>query len=93
MICGVQGDFTRSLVNDPPKALWTRELKVCIVIQSACELCADTPPLVRWCLEYLYAVQAWHPYLHWYRYRRGPVDMHPIPLLVSIGLPSLFRHC
>ncbi|EIW60578.1 uncharacterized protein TRAVEDRAFT_19223 [Trametes versicolor FP-101664 SS1] len=27
MICGVQGDFTRSLVNDPPKTLWTRELK------------------------------------------------------------------
>jgi len=27
MICGVQGDFTRSLVNDPPRALWTRELK------------------------------------------------------------------
>lgn len=28
MICGVQGDFTRSLVNDPPATLWTRELKV-----------------------------------------------------------------
>ncbi|KAH9946290.1 uncharacterized protein BXZ73DRAFT_95794 [Epithele typhae] len=28
MICGVQGDFTRSLVNDPPPTLWTRELKV-----------------------------------------------------------------
>ena len=27
MICGVQGDFTRSLVNDPPPTLWTRELK------------------------------------------------------------------
>ncbi|KAK7043662.1 hypothetical protein VNI00_008273 [Paramarasmius palmivorus] len=27
MICGVQGDFTRSLVNDPPKTIWTRELK------------------------------------------------------------------
>ncbi|KAI0083990.1 hypothetical protein BDY19DRAFT_998077 [Irpex rosettiformis] len=27
MICGVQGDFTRSLVNDPPKYIWTRELK------------------------------------------------------------------
>ena len=23
------GDFTRSLVNDPPKYIWTRELKVC----------------------------------------------------------------
>ena len=28
LICGVQGDFTRSLVNDPPKTIWTRELKV-----------------------------------------------------------------
>ncbi|KAF8520833.1 hypothetical protein JB92DRAFT_2893781 [Gautieria morchelliformis] len=27
MICGVQGDFTRSLVNDPPRTLWTRQLK------------------------------------------------------------------
>ncbi|KUJ12179.1 uncharacterized protein LY89DRAFT_757888 [Mollisia scopiformis] len=27
MICGVQGDFTASLVADPPKAVWTRELK------------------------------------------------------------------
>ena len=24
------GDFTRSLVNDPPKYIWTRELKVCL---------------------------------------------------------------
>lgn len=29
LICGVQGDFTRSLVNDPPTHLWTRQLKVC----------------------------------------------------------------
>lgn len=27
MIAGVQGDFTRSLVENPPKTLWTRELK------------------------------------------------------------------
>ena len=27
MICGVQGDFTKTLVDDPPKAVWTRELK------------------------------------------------------------------
>ncbi|KAL5529069.1 hypothetical protein ACEPAG_5043 [Sanghuangporus baumii] len=27
LVCGVQGDFTRSLVNDPPATLWTRELK------------------------------------------------------------------
>jgi len=27
LIAGVQGDFTRSLVQNPPKTLWTRELK------------------------------------------------------------------
>ncbi|KAF8911468.1 hypothetical protein CPB84DRAFT_1671592 [Gymnopilus junonius] len=27
LICGVQGDFTRSLVEDPPTHLWTRQLK------------------------------------------------------------------
>ncbi|KAK0450670.1 hypothetical protein EV421DRAFT_1703900 [Armillaria borealis] len=27
MIAGVQGDFTRSLVNDPPRTLWTRQVK------------------------------------------------------------------
>ncbi|KAF8270492.1 hypothetical protein EI94DRAFT_1571427 [Lactarius quietus] len=27
LICGVQGDFTRKLVNDPPTHIWTRELK------------------------------------------------------------------
>ncbi|KAF8737706.1 hypothetical protein AX14_012476 [Amanita brunnescens Koide BX004] len=27
LIAGVQGDFTKSLVTDPPKTIWTRELK------------------------------------------------------------------
>ncbi|GAB1521115.1 hypothetical protein RhiTH_004206 [Rhizoctonia solani] len=27
MVCGVQGDFTRSLVNDMPTHIWTREVK------------------------------------------------------------------
>ncbi|KAF9526634.1 hypothetical protein CPB83DRAFT_769970 [Crepidotus variabilis] len=27
LICGVQGDFTRELVNNPPTHLWTRQLK------------------------------------------------------------------
>ncbi|KAI6039011.1 hypothetical protein EDC04DRAFT_1819498 [Pisolithus marmoratus] len=27
LICGVQGDFTKSLVDDPPRMIWTRELK------------------------------------------------------------------
>jgi hypothetical protein len=29
LIAGVQGDFTRGLVERPPKTVWTRELKVC----------------------------------------------------------------
>ncbi|KNZ74883.1 hypothetical protein J132_05882 [Termitomyces sp. J132] len=27
LICGVQGDFTRSLVENPPQRIWTRQLK------------------------------------------------------------------
>ncbi|KAF5665584.1 non-ribosomal peptide synthetase [Fusarium heterosporum] len=27
MVCGVQGDFTTRLLSDPPKTLWTRQLK------------------------------------------------------------------
>lgn len=34
MICGVQGDFTKSLVQTPPKTIWTRELKVRRLIAS-----------------------------------------------------------
>ena len=28
LICGVKGDFTRGLVQNPPTHLWTRQLKV-----------------------------------------------------------------
>ncbi|KAH9050945.1 hypothetical protein EDB83DRAFT_2507205 [Lactarius deliciosus] len=34
LICGVQGDFTRKLVHDPPTHLWTRQLKA----QRGCSL-------------------------------------------------------
>lgn len=27
MICGLQGDFTKDLITNPPKMVWTRELK------------------------------------------------------------------
>lgn len=27
LICGVQGDFTRALVDNPPRRVWTRQLK------------------------------------------------------------------
>jgi hypothetical protein len=35
LICGVQGDFTQSLVNDPPVHVWTRQLKVRVLSYSA----------------------------------------------------------
>ncbi|KAI0827884.1 hypothetical protein BC628DRAFT_1417997 [Trametes gibbosa] len=35
LICGVQGDFTRSLVNEPPTHLWTRQLKFAGVSHSS----------------------------------------------------------
>jgi hypothetical protein len=31
LVAGVQGDFTKSLVNDPPKYLWTRSIKFAAV--------------------------------------------------------------
>lgn len=33
MICGVQGDFTKNLVVNPPKTVWTRELKFGMSLQ------------------------------------------------------------
>ncbi|KAF5316939.1 hypothetical protein D9611_003994 [Ephemerocybe angulata] len=35
LICGVQGDFTKSLVEDPPTRIWTRELKFAGVSNSS----------------------------------------------------------
>ncbi|KAF5344054.1 hypothetical protein D9756_011520 [Leucocoprinus leucothites] len=35
LVAGVQGDFTKSLVQNPPKALWTRELKLAGVSNSS----------------------------------------------------------
>ncbi|KAJ6497716.1 hypothetical protein C8R45DRAFT_137153 [Mycena sanguinolenta] len=35
LICGVQGDFTQSLVDRPPSHLWTRELKFAGVSNSS----------------------------------------------------------
>ena len=40
MICGVQGDFTRGLVDDPPRTIWTRQLKFAGV--------SNTSTLYRW---------------------------------------------
>ncbi|KAI0629044.1 hypothetical protein C8Q77DRAFT_1237765 [Trametes polyzona] len=35
LICGVQGDFTRSLINEPPTHIWTRQLKFAGVSHSS----------------------------------------------------------
>lgn len=98
LICGVQGDFTRSLVNDPPRQIWTRELKVglhhyhdTLLIRShrsrllPFSHCVLLPQIigvvfqfshsrlsiiVRRCLEYFHALQAWYPDMHWYRLGR-----------------------
>ncbi|KAF8633334.1 hypothetical protein AX17_004506 [Amanita inopinata Kibby_2008] len=35
LICGVQGDFTRGLVENPPTYIWTRELKFAGVSHSS----------------------------------------------------------
>jgi hypothetical protein len=35
LICGVKGDFTRNLVLNPPTHLWTRQLKVRLVIMTS----------------------------------------------------------
>jgi hypothetical protein len=35
MVAGVQGDFTKDLVQNPPKTLWTRELKFAAVSNTS----------------------------------------------------------
>jgi hypothetical protein len=77
MICGVQGDFTRNLVADPPKTVWTRQLKFgthfslqrrvkSLTLNSRCRPCFSN-------------VQARHPHLHGNRHRRSALNMHPKP--------------
>ncbi|KAF7791249.1 hypothetical protein EIP86_002263 [Pleurotus ostreatoroseus] len=88
MICGVQGDFTRSLVNDPPRTLWTRELKVGVIYSTLAAAAYALHTVCR-CLEHVDPIQARHPYLHRYRPRSGPVYLHPIPILVSTSFDSV----
>ena len=40
------GDFTRSLVNDPPRTLWTRELKVGR-LRTVLRPCSESNPSAR----------------------------------------------
>ena len=83
------GDFTRSLVNDPPKTLWTRELKVgdsLFAQRRAVEHHALTSlPLVCRCFEHINVVQEGNPHLHWYGYRRSLVYVYPVAALVSVS--------
>lgn len=44
MICGVQGDFTKELVANPPKTVWTRELKFgTLILPSSLSSFTNTP--------------------------------------------------
>jgi hypothetical protein len=49
MICGVQGDFTKDLVADPPKTVWTRELKFGTFRPPPCESALRScPAFLKW---------------------------------------------
>ncbi len=79
MVCGVQGDFTRGLVEDPPKYLWTRELKV--RYQSggywARTLTFERAGIVFWCIQHFDALPPGHQGMHWYWYRGRVVHLPP----------------
>ncbi|CAE6420125.1 unnamed protein product [Rhizoctonia solani] len=57
MVCGVQGDFTRALVNDMPTHIWTREVKVSE--HNNHEVCRSR--------KYLNSLSSWNQnlYRHW----------------------------
>jgi len=48
LICGVKGDFTRKLVDNPPQYIWTRELKFpgishsAVIYKRGIEVCTGT---------------------------------------------------
>ncbi len=44
MIAGVQGDWTKALVNDPPTHLYTRQLKVRIILPRNYPACVSFSP-------------------------------------------------
>jgi len=43
LICGVQGDFTKSLVENPPTRIWTRELKVGVPLADESDCLLNVP--------------------------------------------------
>jgi len=84
LICGVQGDFTKSLVNDPPRRIWTRELKVMRPPGYSHDEVTHCFYAVRWCLEHIDPLQAWYPDLHWNGSWCCAFYLHSIATLVSL---------
>ena len=78
LICGVQGDFTRSLVNNPPTHVWTRQLKVSGLISSKMTF-ADPLFIVAVCgsIAYVYVVQEGYPCLYRHRSRSRALYVSP----------------
>ena len=84
LICGVQGDFTKGLVDNPPTHLWTRQLKVrdgrndritwADAIACFCVVC--------WYLKHIHSLQARNPCLHRYWSRCSSFNLHPERRLV-----------
>jgi hypothetical protein len=73
------GDFTRGLVNDPPRTLWTRQLKVSgLFIISPYARQIVTRFIVRRCIEHFHTLQTWRSDMHRYRYWGCPVNLYPI---------------
>jgi hypothetical protein len=75
------GDFTRGLVEDPPKFLWTRQLKVskrCPAhrrTRRSITIFVLLHVLVRGGLQYVQAVPPRDPHLHWNRHRLSALDV------------------
>lgn len=76
------GDFTKNLVNNPPKTLWTRELKVSslmLTLYHSLFLC------VKVCrsIKHVHTLQARYSYLHWNGYRSCSFYVYTVAGLVS----------
>lgn len=77
LICGVQGDFTKGLVDNPPTHLWTRQLKVCF----GCLLLKlfihhiHRCPSVCWSFQHIDIIQTRNPSLYRHRARSCFIDM------------------
>jgi hypothetical protein len=74
-----KGDFTRGLVNDPPRTLWTRQLKVSglFVIRPYARLIVAYF-IVRRRIEHFHTLQTWRSDMHRHRYWGCPVNLHPV---------------